>query len=290
MVEPSPPSRISYKKIFELENKLYWCHASYNQESEVLILEIINTHSGVKYRGVNSHCALETYAAVVEKDVRILDVAINNSKKVKFGPIANILCEEEQVDNENNVIIRPNNIITYLNWRLEQAGKCTCIPYISSNIPSHISTILIEYRILAADAAKPLIRLTHPPLNKSIAILSPRTLRFTNREVCRGNITTVNGRIVFKENGHYIIGCNIMITLTNVSSEAKASIVLERRQQRQYFQPAAAALFSNIIQTHFVNLSGLISVEKDDEFVVILEHCYESDDETCPRAFYAYKI
>ena len=81
-----------------------------------------------------------------------------------------------------------------------------------------------------------------------------------------------------------------MITLTNVSSEAKASIVLERRQQRQYFQPAAAALFSNIIQTHFVNLSGLISVEKDDEFVVILEHCYESDDETCPRAFYAYKI
>lgn len=150
--------------------------------------------------------------------------------------------------------------------------------------------LIIEYRILAADAAKPLIRLTHPALNKSMAILSPKTLRFTNKEVIRGNIATNNGRIVFKEAGQYIIGCNIMITLTDNTSEAKASIVLERRQQRQYFQPAAAALFSNINQSHFVNLSALVSVEKDDEFGVLLEHCHESEDEAIPRSFYAYKI
>ena len=99
-----------------------------------------------------------------------------------------------------------------------------------------------------------------------------------------------NGRIVFKESGQYIIGCNIMITLTNEASEAKASIVLEKRQQRQYFQPAAAILCSNIIQSHFVNLSALVSVEKDDEFGVILEHCHESEDEATPRSFYAYRI
>ena len=47
-------------------------------------------------------------------------IKIINSKKIKFGPIANIICEEEQADNEETNIVRPNNIITYLNWRLEQ--------------------------------------------------------------------------------------------------------------------------------------------------------------------------
>jgi hypothetical protein len=122
MVEPPPPSRFSYKKIFELENKLYWCHASYLQASELLNLELINTHTGVKYRGATNHCDLDTYAAVGEKDIKISDVGANNSKKIKFGPIANIICEEEQADNDNSNIVRPNNIITYLNWRLEQAG------------------------------------------------------------------------------------------------------------------------------------------------------------------------
>lgn len=47
------------------------------QASELLNLEIINTQTRVKYQGATNHCDLDTYAAVVEKDIKISDVAAN---------------------------------------------------------------------------------------------------------------------------------------------------------------------------------------------------------------------